>query len=235
MHCGLYITRTYDIPTVRNVEVWVPGKYNLAHGGVGFRLGRNDGLRMTNCFAFACGTGFLFDIDEGKGGGAAWAELVGCGTDFCGRGIAIQAPTRLGIYGGQFLDHQESLLVDHPGALVAVNGVMMQSNGAPAVVVKACQTTTLTGCQFNRAFFNPHRYLVEITGGEAVTVNGCTFSPDAPGIKVGSGARRVAIVGNVFATPAGQPTITVPEEAKGIVVAANVTGVPSQRKEKAEQ
>ncbi len=226
LHCGMYITRTYDIPTVRNVEVWVPNNYNITHEGVGFRIARNDGLRMSHCFAFNCATGFLFEMDEGEGGGGPWAQLDGCGTDACARGIVVKASGTVNINGGKYLDHFESLIVDDPGALVSVTGVMMQSNGAPAVVVRACRVVTLTGCQFWRAFVNNKRYLVELDGGEAAAVSGCSFSHQAPGIRIGPDVKRATVVGNIFQTPVGQPTVTVAEGQKGVVVIGNVADVP---------
>jgi len=68
--CGVYVTNTLDIPTLRNIEVWNPADYSQQHC-VGFKLGRNDEIRMTNCFAFKCKIGFLFVKEKKARRGAA--------------------------------------------------------------------------------------------------------------------------------------------------------------------
>ena len=63
--CGVHVTNTYDIPTLRNVEVWNPDDYCLDNC-IGFKLGKNDEIRMDNCFAFKCKIGYQFVKDKGK-------------------------------------------------------------------------------------------------------------------------------------------------------------------------
>ncbi len=57
---GLRVTGTWDAPTIRNVEVWNLGPVpRPLEKGIGFDLGKNDLLRMSDCFAFAMHTGYL--------------------------------------------------------------------------------------------------------------------------------------------------------------------------------
>lgn len=220
-HCGVYVTRTYDIPTLRNIEVWVPHTWNLRNQGIGFRFGRNDGVRISNCFAFQCAQGFVFDMDEGKGGGATWGEMNQCGTDACSEGIIISAPVYLNIRGGTYWDHHTTLRIDDAGADVAVTGAMMQSNGAPTVVVKACRRVTITGCQFRRAFANPKVWAMELLGGTAITVTGCLFSDDSPGVRIAPGVGAVTLTGNLF-TSADLPAISSQADAERVLLSGNL-------------
>ncbi|MCD6351301.1 MAG: hypothetical protein J7M26_04180 [Armatimonadetes bacterium] len=218
-HCGVYVTRTYDIPTLRNIEVWVPHDWNITHGGIGFRLGRNDCIRMSNCFAFKCAKGFVFDVDEGEGGGATWGEMCECGTDACAEGIVVKAPVYLNIHGGTYWDHFATLHVADPGAEVAFTGAMAQSNGAPAVLLEDCKQVTIMGCQFRRAFENTKVFLVDVLSAAAVTITGCIFSQDGPGVRVGEKVTSVLISDNIFRSAPG-PAIEN-QAPEGAVVLAN--------------
>ncbi len=206
-HCGLYVTRTYDVATVRNVEVWVPHQWNIRNGGIGFRFGRNDCVRIVHCFAFKCAYGFVFDVDEGEGGGATWGEMSTCGTDACAEGIRVEGPVTLNIRGGTYWNHFTSLRVDDSRADVAVTGAMFQSNGAPALVVRDCRRLTVSGCQFRRAFDNPKVFLAEILGGGRVSITGCLFSNQSPSLRIGDGAGQVLVAGNVFGWSRGDAVV----------------------------
>jgi hypothetical protein len=70
---GVYVTRTYDIPTIRNIEIWNNQNRKPI---TAFKFGRNDGLRGSHLFAFNVDVGFELE-DAAEGG--TWAVLPAAG------------------------------------------------------------------------------------------------------------------------------------------------------------
>jgi len=192
IHCGVYLTKSLDIPTVRNVEVWSTNKTFL-QSGVGFRLGQNDELRMSECFVLAANTAYLFDDKT-------WGGLSNCSSDFCSRGVIVKSSSELRITNGVFNDHHTSLWLDHPEALVTIAGSIIQSNGAPAIVVDHCRSLLVSGCYFKKAFENPDVFAITLTGGRHISINGCAFDANGPGISMTGETDSVIITGNLFAS-----------------------------------
>lgn len=193
--CGVYVTQTYDIPTLRNVEVWNPADYSQNHC-VGFKLGTNDELRMDNCFAFKCKIGFLFVKEER---GATWGGMTGCSVDFSVEGIVIEEVNSLRINGGSLWCHATSLRVQGPGRVVMC-GADLRSNGAPALIARGCRSLTVTGCTLGKSGSSwPHVPAARLESGENVLINGCTFDAFGPGIVIDDGMESFSITNNVFA------------------------------------
>lgn len=193
-NCGVYVTNTFDIPTLRNIEVWNPAPYSLQHC-VGFKLGRNDEIRMTNCFAFACKVGFLF-VKEKEG--ATWGGMTGCSVDFSVEGVVVEEVESLRINGGCLWAHATSLRVAGPGRVV-VSGADLKSNGDAALIVRDCTSLTLTGCAIGKSGASwPTVPAAKLEGGKSVLVNACTFDALGPGIVVGKKMDYFSITDNVF-------------------------------------
>lgn len=197
-HTGLYLTRTFDVANLDNIEVWSPDKRAMEGEAVGFRFGRNDELRAVNLFAFAMGTGYLFDEDEGDEGGATWGEFANCSTDFCARGVRIEAPVQAVFSGGSFLNHQESFIVDHDAASVRVSGADLQSNGASAVLLSRSGRTIFDGCTFRRVCGAFHVPRIIALSAESLIVTSSIFDPNGPGIRFGPAVRRCVVRSNIF-------------------------------------
>lgn len=193
-NCGVYVTNTYDIPTLRNIEVWNPNQYAQQHC-VGFRLGKNDEIRMDTCFAFACQTGFLF-VKEKEGG--TWGGMTGCSVDFSVYGVVIDEVNSLRITGGCFWAHATSLKVAGPGR-VMVAGVDLRSNGDASLVVDDCTSLTVTGCDLGKSGPSwPTVPAAKINGGTSVLISGCTFDDNGPGVMIGKNAKFFSINNNIF-------------------------------------
>ena len=192
IHCGVYLTRSLDSPTVRNVEVWSTNKTFL-QSGIGFRLGQNDELRMSECFVLRARPAYLFD-------GKTWGGLSNCSSDGCSRGVVVQSASQLRITNGVYYDHHTSFWLDHADAVVTVAGSIIQSNGAPAIVVDRCRSLLVSGCYFKKAFQNPGVFAITLTGGRQISINGCAFDGNGPGISITGETDSVIITGNLFAS-----------------------------------
>lgn len=209
--CGVYVTNTFDIPTLRNIEVWNPAPYSLDHC-TGFKLGRNDEIRMTNCFAFACKIGFCF-VNEKEG--ATWGGMTGCSTDYSVEGVVVEAAESLRITGGCLWAHMTSLRVAGPGRII-VSGVDMKSNGDAALIVRDCTSVTITGCALGKAGDSwPTVPAAKIEGGKSVLLSGCTFDDNGPGLVIGKGAQCFSITNNIF-QPSPFAAITDNSEASTV-------------------
>ena len=192
--CGVYVTNTYDIPTLRNIEVWNPDKYSQQHC-VGFKFGKNDEIRVDSCFAFACKTGFLFVKEKD---GATWGGMNGCSADFSINGIVIEEVNSLRINGGCLWAHSTSLKVAGPGR-VMVTGTDLRSNGDAALIVDDCTSVNITGCDIGKSGPDwPNVPAVKINGGKGVLISGCTIDDNGPGIVAAAGADYFSITNNVF-------------------------------------
>lgn len=192
--CGVYVTNTYDIPTLRNIEVWNPADYCIEHC-IGFKLGKNDEIRLDNCFAFKCKVGFLFVKDKD---GPTWGGMTGCSVDFSVCGIVVEAVESLRVNGGCLWAHSTALLVNGPGRIV-VSGADLKANGDAAMIVEDCGSLTVTGCTLGKSGADwPSVPAAKIKGGRSVLVNACTFDAFGPGIAVGEKMDHFSITNNIF-------------------------------------
>ncbi len=214
--CGVYVTNTYDIATLRNIEVWNPAKYSLQHC-TGFRLGKNDEIRLSNCFAFACKIGYHFVRDKD---GPTWGGMTGCSADFSVEGTVIEEASTLRIAGGCMWAHSTALRVNGPGRVI-VSGVDLRSNGDAALIVRDCTSLTLTGCMLGKSGTDwPTVPAARLEGGKSVLVSGCTFDGNGPGIVIGPKADFFSITGSIF-QPSPFDSITDNSPATAAKVIAN--------------
>jgi hypothetical protein len=214
LHCGVYLTGALDIPTVRNVEVWSTNKA-FQNSGIGFRLGQNDELRMSECFVLSAQTGYLFD-------GKTWGGLSNCSSDGCSRGVVVESPSELRITNGVFQDHFTSVWLNHPEAVVTIAGSIIQSNGAPAIVVDRCRSLLVSGCYFKKAFENADVFAITLKGGRQISVNGCAFDANGPGISITGDTDGVIITGNQFAADKFPTIVDETPADRRKVIAANL-------------
>ncbi|NLN74710.1 MAG: hypothetical protein GX139_00150 [Armatimonadetes bacterium] len=192
--CGVYVTNTYDIATLRNIEVWNPNTY-AQKNCTGFKFGKNDEIRIDNCFAFACRTGFLFVKEKD---GPTWGGMTGCSVDFSVLGIVIEEVDSLRITSGCLWAHSTSLKTTGPGRIM-VSGVDLRSNGDAALIVDDCTSLTLTGCNLGKSGPDwPAVPAAKLNGGRSVLLNGNTFDDNGPGVFIGEKARYFSITNNIF-------------------------------------
>jgi len=197
---GVRVTGTWDVPALRNVEVWNAGPVERGLSkGVGFDLGKNDLIRLSDCFAFAMATGFLLrdEIPGAKIKGGTWGTMANCATDFCGVGILVRGEHTVSITGGTFWDHHEGLLVEGEKARVRLNGAEVRSNGAPAIRVQSADHVVVTGCSVLRQMEGHHPPTVELTGGRTV-LQGNVIDGLGVGVRIGPGVKAAELSGNLI-------------------------------------
>lgn len=206
-NCGVRLTGTWDVPRLANVEVWNAGPVPRAlEHGTGFHLGKNDLLRMTDCFAFAYQRGFLFeDTIEGAAiEGGTWATMNGCATDYCGIGLDVRGEHTLSIAGGSFWDHAQGLLVDGDTARIRLSGSEVKSNGAPPVEVRAAGHVVVTGCSLLRAMPEHPGPAVVLNGGRGIIASN-QIEAQGTGIELGKDCQAASLTGNLIESTTDTP------------------------------
>ncbi len=199
---GVRVTGTWDVPALRNIEVWNAGPVPRGlEKGIGFDLGKNDLIRLTDCFAFAMNVGFLLrdKIPGCKIEGGTWGVMTGCSTDFCSIGIKVEGENAVSISGGTFWQHHNGLIVDGEKARVRLTGAEVKSNGAPAVTVRSADHVIVSGCSLLRPMKEHAGPVVEVMGGRAV-LQGCHIEGHGAGIVIGARAGEVVVNGNLTDT-----------------------------------
>ena len=217
INTGVYLTKAYDIPTMRNVEVFCTNKYFL-NNGVGFKMGRLDEFHAANCFVIGARTGFLFEEDKSKGGGNTYGGLMNCSTDACQFGYVITSGSRLRVTNGSYLNHFVAFKISHPDALVIIDGAIIQANGDHIVDISDCGNVMISTCRFQKAFENPKAYGLHITGGKSIIINGCTFDAFGPGVSLEGNVNKVTITNNIFEGTKFPPIVDkLPPPAKKVI------------------
>ncbi len=198
--CGVYVSKTFDIPTIRNVEVWNTDGYSFQHC-TGFRFAKNDEMRVTDCFAFGCNIGYHFvtdPTDKGDYKGKTWGGLTGCSSDFCSYGVVVENVQSLRINGGSFWSHWKSLDIIGPGPVV-ISGADIRSNGDSAVVLDGCDSVTITGCAIGKNGPGwPDVPAVRLKKANNVLINGCSFDGMSKGVHISKDADNFMITNCVF-------------------------------------
>ena len=197
INVGVYLTKAYDIPTMRNVECFCTNKYFLENG-VGFKLGRLDEFHASNCFVIGARTGFLFVEDKTEGGGSTYGGLMNCSTDACVFGYVVEGGARLRVTNGSYLSHFIGFKVANPTACLIVHGAIIQGNGDHILQVLDCGNVMFSACRFQKAFENAKAYGAYITGGKNIIINGCTFDAFGPGVYLGGKADKVTVSSCIF-------------------------------------
>ncbi len=222
--CGVYVARTFDVATLRNVEVWnyVPDLVNTC---TGFRLGHNDEIRLSNCAVVMAAVGFQFvetKLPDG-GTGSTWGGMDNCTVDFSATGIKVDAATILRVSGGSIWAHGYGVVVNGRSNVI-LSGVDLRANGGNCLHVIDCDSVTVSGCLFKKnGTAWPTAAKVQIDGGRGVVINGCSFDETSAGVHIGPGAKRFSITGNLFAETA-YPAITDESAAGAVKVVANNVG-----------
>ena len=211
-HDGVRVTGTYDIPRLANVEVWNAGEDKVPlTSGVGFRLGRNDGMRLTDCFAFAMNTAYLFETTglNAETQGLTEASMNGCSSDYCSFGVKVNAADWLSISGCFFWCHASALVVNAPGAKVQVAGTLMRSNGAPCILVQASNAVVVTGCDLTRPMKQFPGPGVLLTGGTTI-LSSNYIDAYGNGVEVAATVDSTNINGNTLVARGGVGVAAAP-------------------------
>ena len=211
-HEGVRLTGTLDVPRLSNVEVWNNGvTKDPFTTGAGFHLGRNDGLRMTDCFAFAMNVGYLFEETGGTPDthGSTEASMNGCSADFCPTGVQVNGKNWVSISGCFFWCHQSCIVVNGNTAKVQVAGTLMQSNGSPCLLVKASDAVVVTGCDLTRPMKEHPGPGVLLNGGTTL-LGSNHIDTYGSGIEVANTVDSVNLTGNTIVSHGGQGIVAAP-------------------------
>lgn len=199
---GVRMTGTWDVPRLHNIEVWNAGALSANRSfneGTGFHLGKNDLIRMTDCFVFGMHYGFLLEskITGCAIQGETWGVMNGCATDFCEYGIVIKGNHILSVSGGSFWNHQSSLVLENGASRVRISGSELISNGEPTIVVHDNDHVVISGCSILRPMEKYTSPAVFLAGGS--TVLGLNrIESFGNGIYIESTVRSALIQGNMI-------------------------------------
>jgi hypothetical protein len=229
--CGVYVTNTYDIPTIRNVEVWNPHDYSQGNC-IGFKFGKNDEIRIEHCFAFKCRTGYLFVKEKD---GDTWGGMTASSADFSIEGIVVESTTSLRVSGGSLWCHSTALRVDGP-AKVVMTGVDMRANADSALIVRNCNALTLTGCGIGKNGDNwPEVFAARIEGGKSVLINACTFDAYGPGVKIAPSMDNFSITNNVFQPSAFETIVDGSAAEASKIITGNLSRKTEAKQQKTQE
>lgn len=197
---GVYLTRSFDVSTIRNVHIWNNNENYTFNNATGFVLARNDEVRLDHCSVVALYQAYRFVYEAYPDGtsGNAWAGMSDCMSDSCQFGILINNVATLRVTGGLYWNHWRCLDVEGPGNVV-VSGADLQSNGDCAVVVNGGSSFTMTGCSLRKSGTSwPTIYKARLSGGTSALVANCTFDNTSCGITITSGMTNFIVAGNIF-------------------------------------
>lgn len=140
---------------------------------VAFWFGHNDDLRAVNLFAFRANVGFLIEETET---GAFWGSFTNCSADLTATGIRVgKGAHHLTVTGGTYWTH--------------LTAVEVTGECTGHLVISGCELTSYGD------------YTLKVSGGNTVTVSGCSilhdYETDIPAVSV-RGGRLVNISGNTI-------------------------------------
>ncbi len=194
---GVRMTGTLDSSWISKVEVWSPASETFLKQGVGFLLGQNDVLLMSDCFVFKAWRGYRF-MDKIPGctvKGGTWGSLSNCSADFSDKAISVEGAHTISISGGTYWTHFGALRIEGAGAQVRVSGAELGANGVPAVEILSGRAVTLSGCQIRRVMRKFDGPALRITGGH-VAVTGNVIECSARALEISRKA-TVTMSGNL--------------------------------------
>lgn len=197
---GVRILGTWDVSWISRVEVWSPGSRHFPKEGIGFLIGKNDMLLMSDCFVFTAQTAYKFveSIPECDIKGVFWGSMANCSADFSGIGIDIDGAHTVSLAGGTYWTHWSGLVVRGKGGQVRLSGLEMKSNGGPTVDIQGGKAVAISGCQFRREMEKFTAPALRVAGGESLAVTGCVLSSTSKALEVSGGMSMAVITGNAI-------------------------------------
>jgi hypothetical protein len=198
--CGVSVAHTMDVSTLRNIEVW-NYESGMVNTSTGFRLGQNDEIRLAHCAVVSAAIGFHFIETLHPDGRLAgtWGGMDNCSVDSSAVAIRIDAANSLRIHGGSLWAHSHGVELTGRGHVV-LTGMDIRANGGHGLLVKDCDSLTVSGCLFKKNGPNwPNAAKVQLEGGRSTVITGCTFDETSLGINIAATANNFSITGNSFA------------------------------------
>ncbi|BCW97496.1 MAG: hypothetical protein KatS3mg024_0323 [Armatimonadota bacterium] len=207
---GIRMLGTWDVSWISRVEIWSPASKRFLAQGIGFLIGKNDMLLMSDCFVFSGDRGYKF-VESVPGSsirGVMWGSMTNCSADFCGIGIEVEGAHTLSLAGGTYWTHHSGILIHGKGAQVRMSGLEMKSNSGPCIDIQGGSLVAVAGCQLRREMARFVAPALRISGGETVAISGCVLSSTSTAIEVAEGLTGVVLSGNATRENVPEP----PEE-----------------------
>jgi hypothetical protein len=195
---GIRMLGTWDVSWISRVEVWSPASKRFLAHGIGFLIGKNDLLLLSDCFVFSADRGYKFveSVPGSEIRGTMWGSMSNCTADFCGIGIEVDGAHTLSLAGGTYWTHHSGILIHGKGAQVRMSGLEMKSNSGPCIDIQGGSLVAVAGCQLRREMARFVAPTLRITGGETVAVSGCVISSTSTAVEVAEGLTGVVLSGN---------------------------------------
>ncbi|MHB1001067.1 MAG: right-handed parallel beta-helix repeat-containing protein [Armatimonadota bacterium] len=196
---GVRMTGTWDSSWISKVEVWSPGSENFPKNGIGFQLGKNDMLIMSDCFVFTAHTAYQFaDTIKGcKIKGGTWGTFSNCTADYSSLGVVVDGNHTVSFVGGTYWTHFGGITVKGKDAQVRISGLELGSNGGPALNIEGGDLVAVSGCQIRRIFKDFDTPALKVTGGESVVITGCVVKSSSTGIDIPKDNPNVVFANNI--------------------------------------
>lgn len=224
---GLHVGHTLDKDNLRNIEVWTPPESSpvFSREGVGFKLGKNDGLRMSECFVLGAHIGFLFEENKGDiNPGGTLGYLSNCSVDFSDYGMVVRggSNTFLNVSGGSYWAHTAAVLLTGDGGEVIITGSDLRGNGLASVEATGGDRFILNGCNLT----SPHPSFkipaLRLGTVKRVIVSNCIMDSLHSGVEIKKSPENMILAQNMITARPKLHLINVPKDMKQIVLKDNV-------------
>ena len=198
-HIGVRFLGSWDCSWISKVEVWSPNSTTFASSGVGFLLGKNDVLLMSDCFVYKAQIAYqlLNTIPGCTVTGGTWGTFSNCAADFSSYGIKMEGGHGVSLSGGTYWTHFGAIWVTGTGGKLRMSGLELRANGGPALKVEGGDLVTITGSQIKRENSSFTVPAVSVTGGSATVVTGCVITSTSTGVEIAPGLSDVVVANNV--------------------------------------
>lgn len=195
---GVRMLGSWDCSWISKVEIWSPSSSNFSANGVGFLLGKNDMLLMSDCFVYNAQTAYEFvnAIPGTTITGSTWGSITNCAADFSSFGMKIDGGATLCISGGTYWTHWGGMVVKGT-AKVRMSGLELRANGGPALSIEGGDVVAISGSQMRRQQSGFTAPAVSITGGNNTVITGCVITSSASGVVTSPGLENVVVTANV--------------------------------------
>jgi hypothetical protein len=210
LRIGISVDKCYDVGRIENVHFWPfwgwDGKPAIQEymrkNAVSFIFGRTDWEYVLNTFSFGYRIGYQFLATKD---GSCNGNFLGIGADATNIAVQVDQCQGIGllITNGEFVsfldpDPTEVVIAPSNTGLVQFNNCAFWGPADRIASLGGTGTSSFSQCHFMH--WDSRRQGHEAIDCQAgsLTVSGCRFSTDAPGIRLGPQVRTAAIFGNTF-------------------------------------
>ncbi len=198
-HVGVRLTGTWDVSWLSKIEVWSPGSQTFPKDGIGFLLGKNDMLMLSDCFVFNAHRAYSFQdrIEGSTIEGGSWGTMSNCAADLSSFGLVFEGEHMMSITGGTYWTHRGGLTVEQGETDLRLSGAELRANGAPAVQIRGGRAVILSACRFRRNFPQYEAPALSVRGGKSVAITGCIITSTSEVLDVAEAGPGLVMTGNI--------------------------------------